>query len=219
MYYASQLGKVMHEHMRKARQVIQYLNSTADEVMTFRPAGCDGWSQADVQLLAFSDSDWACAVDTRRSHGCHVIMLAGAAVAWRSRSHKSVMLSTAGAEYYEASEACREIAYVRSILADYYGTELRPTPLLIDNAAAIAMGQMPQFTEKQKHIPIRICHLKECCTDGMVELWPVSTRNEIADIGTKALTQEPFDRLNSVMMGRQRISALLDSDPNFSGKF
>ena len=78
MYYASQLGKVMsrpnHEHMRKARQVIQYLNSTADEVMTFRPAGCDGWSQADVQLLAFSDSDWACAVDTRRSHGCHVII-------------------------------------------------------------------------------------------------------------------------------------------------
>ena len=223
MYYASQLGKVMsrpnHEHMRKARQVIQYLNSTADEVMTFRPAGCDGWSEADVQLLAFSDSDWACAVDTRRSHGCHVIMLAGAAVAWRSRSHKSVMLSTAGAEYYEASEACREIAYVRSILADYYGTELRPTPLLIDNAAAIAMGQMPQFTEKQKHIPIRICHLKECCTDGMVELWPVSTRNELADIGTKALTQEPFDRLNSVLMGRQHISALLDSDPNFSGKF
>ena len=30
------------------------------------------------------------------------------------------------------------------------------TPLVIDNQAAIAMGQMPQFTEKQKHIPIRM---------------------------------------------------------------
>jgi transposase InsO family protein len=222
MYYASQLGKVMsrptREHLRKARQVIQYLNSTADEVITFRPEGCDGWSAFDVQLLAFSDSDWACAVDTRRSHGCHVVMLAGAAIAWRSRSHKSVMLSTAGAEYYEASEACREIAFVRSILADYYGMELPPTPLLIDNAAAIAMGQMPQFTEKQKHLPIRICHLKECCTEGMVQLWPVSTVNELADVGTKALSQVPFDRLNSVLMGRQRMSALLATDPNFQGQ-
>ncbi len=46
---------------------------------------------------------------------------------------------------------------------------------------------MPQFTEKQKHIPIRMCHLKECCAEGLVQLYPVSTKNELADLGTKAL--------------------------------
>ena len=45
-------------------------------------------------------------------------MFGGAAIAWRSKSKKSVMLSTAAAEYYEASEACREIAFVLSILAN-----------------------------------------------------------------------------------------------------
>jgi hypothetical protein len=101
-------------------------------------------------------------------------MYAGAAVSWRSRSHKSVMLSSAAAEYYEASEACQEIAFIRGILSDFCGTNesdpLSPTPLMIDNQAAIAMGQMPQFTEKQNHIPVRMCHLKECCAEGLVNL-------------------------------------------------
>ena len=125
MYYASQLGKVMSrpslEHLRLARMVIQYCNATAEEVITYRPHGCDGWESNDLQLVAFSDSDWACAQDTLRSHGCHIIMSAGAAVSWRSRSHKSVMLRSAAAEYYEASEACREIAFVRGILSDSTG--------------------------------------------------------------------------------------------------
>jgi hypothetical protein len=93
------------------------------------------------------------------------------------------MLSSAAEEYNEASEACQEIAFVRGILSEFYGQDetypLVPTPLMIDNQAAIAMGPMPQFTEKQKHIPIRMCHLKECCADGLVHLYPVSTRSAI----------------------------------------
>ena len=145
-------------------------------------------------------------------------MLAGAVVSWRSRSHKSVMLSSAAAEYYEASEACREIAFVRGILSDFYGKDevepLDPTPLMIENQATIALGQMPQFTEKQKHIPIRMCHLKECCADGLVHLYPISTRNELADIGTKALEEDAFMRIKSVITGKVRLSAILSTDPN-----
>ena len=95
---------------------------------------------------------------------------------------------------------------MRGILSDFYGKDevepLEPTPLMIDNQAAIAMGQMPQFTEKQKHIPIRMCHLKECCAEGLVHLYPISTRNELADIGTKALEEDAFMRIKSVITGK-----------------
>jgi hypothetical protein len=50
-----------------------------DNVLTYRPVGCDGFEEKDCSLLSFSDSDWACAL----------------------------VLSTAAAEYYEGSEACR----------------------------------------------------------------------------------------------------------------
>jgi len=75
-------------------------------------------------------------------------MSAGAAVAHRSKSHKSVMLSLAAAEYYEASEGCRELAYIRSILKDFYGAKCPSTPTYIDNQACIAMAKMPGFPEK-----------------------------------------------------------------------
>jgi hypothetical protein len=214
MYHASQLSKVMSrpsaEHMALARNVIQYLHGSMDEKLTFRPAHLDGFTEADVGFMAFSDSDWACAVDTRRSHGSYVLMLAGAAITWRSRSHKSVMLSTAAAEYYEGSEACREIAFIRTILKDFYRNHdsMLPTPLYIDNSAAISMGKVPQFSEKQKHIPIRMCHLKECCAEGMVELRPVPTRNELADIGTKSLAYPALIRLRDVLLGNVRFFSL-----------
>jgi hypothetical protein len=70
------------------------------------------------------------------------------------------------------------------------------------------MSKLPQFTEKQKHIPIRICHLKECCAEQMVELHPVDTKNQLADIGTKALAQPAFERLKAVLFGKIRFSAI-----------
>jgi hypothetical protein len=88
-------------------------------------------------------------------------MLTGGAISWRIRSHKSVMLSTDTVEYYEGSEECREVVFIRSIMEDFYKCNLDPTTLLIDNQTVIYMSKLPQFTEKQKHIPIRICHLKE----------------------------------------------------------
>jgi hypothetical protein len=44
------------------------------------------------------------------------------------------MLSSAAAEYYEASEGCRELIYIRGILEDFYGVTLPLTPMYIDNA-------------------------------------------------------------------------------------
>ena len=70
------------------------------------------------------------------------------------------------------------------------------------------MGQMQQFTEKQKHIPIRICHLKECCDDGMVEPRPVATSNQLANVGTKALPYPAFNSLGEVIAGRVSFSSI-----------
>jgi len=60
-------------------------------------------------------------------------MFAGAAIAHRSKAHTSVMLSSAAAEYYEPSEGCRELVYIRGISKDFYGAECPSTPTYIDN--------------------------------------------------------------------------------------
>jgi hypothetical protein len=60
-----------------------------------------------------------------------------------------------------------------------------------------------------------MCHLKECCAEGLVNLYPVSTKNELADIGTTALGQEEaFMRIQSVISGKTRLSVIVSTDPN-----
>jgi hypothetical protein len=95
----------------------------------------------------------------------------------------------------------------------FYTSKLAPIPLLIDNQAAICMSKLPQFTEKQKRIPIRIGHLnflKDCCAEQMVKLHPVDTKNQLADIGTKALAQPAFERLKSVLFGKIKFADVND---------
>jgi len=135
-------------------------------------------------------------------------MFAGADIAHRGKSRKSVMLSSAAAEYYEASEGCRKLAYIRGILKDFCGAECPSTPTYIDNQACIAMAKMPVFSEKQKPIPIRVCHLRECCANKMVDLRPIGTGFEVADIGTKTLPESAFVMLRDVLLDLTTFSDL-----------
>lgn len=212
-FYASQICRVMsmpnEENLRVAQNILRYAMGSLDEKITYRPADPnDPFGDYNYGLMAFTDSDWATSVDTRRSHGCYIVMLSGGCIAHRSKAHKSVMLSSAAAEYYEASEGCRELIYIRGILEDFYGETLPPTPMYIDNAACIAMGKMPVFSERQKHIPIRICHLKECCDEAIVELRHIGTKYQLADIGTKALPAPVFLPLRDVILGKVSFSDL-----------
>jgi hypothetical protein len=120
MCYASQLSKVMIRpsaaNMGRARTVSQCLHGTYDRLITYRPVDCDGFEERDCSLFSFSDSDWARAIDTRRSYAYQLIMMEGGAVSCKSCSHKSVMLYTTAAKYYEASEDCRGDVYPMGIL-------------------------------------------------------------------------------------------------------
>ena len=118
------------------------------------------------------------------------------------------MLSSAAAEYYAAYKGCRELAYIHGILKDFNDTRCPSTPNCIDNRACIAMAKMPVFSEKQKHIPIRVCHLRECCSNQMVELRPIGTRFEVADHGTKAFLEPAFVMLRNVLVGITTFSRL-----------
>ena len=92
-----------------------------DEKITFRPTdSSDPHGQSNGELMVFTDFDRATSMDTRRSRGCYIVMMSGGCVAHRSKAHKSVMLSSAATEYYEASEGCRELTYIRGILEDFY---------------------------------------------------------------------------------------------------
>ena len=90
-------------HLELMKCVLRYLKGTAHFALVL---GCQGANRVD--LVSWTDSDWAQDPDTRRSIGGFVFDVAGSKVAWSSKKQPTVALSTVESEYMAASNATKE---------------------------------------------------------------------------------------------------------------
>jgi hypothetical protein len=85
---------------------------------------------------------------------------------------------------------------MRQTLWDF-GYNLSKVPLLCDNESAIRMADNPVEHSRTKHIDIRHHFLRDHQQKGDIEVFYVSTKNQLADIFTKPLDEKAFCRLRS----------------------
>jgi hypothetical protein len=117
-------------------------------------------------------------------------------LSWNSKKQTSVALSTAEAEYVAAGQCCAQLLWMRQTLRDF-GYNLSKVPLLFDNESAIRMAENPVEHSRTKHIDIRHHFLRDHQQKGDIEVFHVSTENQLADIFTKPLDEKTFCRLRS----------------------
>jgi hypothetical protein len=108
----------------------------------------------------------------------------------------SVALSTAEAEYVAAEQCCAQLLWMRQTLRDI-GYNLSKVPLLCDNESAIRMADNPVEHSRTKHIEIWHHFLRDHQQKGDIEVFHISTENQLADIFTKLLDEKTFCRLRS----------------------
>jgi antitoxin component of RelBE/YafQ-DinJ toxin-antitoxin module len=113
-----------------------------------------------ILVEAYSDSEFAGDRETRASVYGFVIFVCDAPISWKSRSNKSVTLSSIKAEYYGASETAKEI-FVKNIIESI--NELTclqlPIALRMDNTGAIYLENNQTTGQRTKHIYIRVHHV------------------------------------------------------------
>jgi hypothetical protein len=85
---------------------------------------------------------------------------------------------------------------MRQTLRDF-GYNLSKVPLLCDNESAIRMVDNPVEHSHTKHIDIRHHFLRDHQQKGDIEIFHISTENQLADIFTKPLDEKTFYRLRS----------------------
>jgi hypothetical protein len=85
---------------------------------------------------------------------------------------------------------------MRQTLRDF-GYNLSKDPLLCDNESAIRMADNPVEHSRTKHIDIRHHFLRDHQQKGDIEVFYVSTENQLANIFTKPLDESTFCRLHS----------------------
>ena len=67
-----------------------------------------------------------------------------------------------------------------------------PIVIQFDNMSAINISKNPVMHSKNKHIPIKYHFLREQVSQNVVKLEYVDTKEQIANIFTKSLTQGSF---------------------------
>ena len=68
--------------------------------------------------IGYTDSDFQSDRDSRKSTSGYVFTFGGRAISWRSVKQSSIADSTMEAEYIAASEAAKEVVWLKNFLLD-----------------------------------------------------------------------------------------------------
>ncbi|GKE77530.1 hypothetical protein Tco_1543650, partial [Tanacetum coccineum] len=108
--------------------------------------------------------------------------------------HASCQDTRRKADYIAMSGCYAQILWMRSQLIDY-GLGFNKIPMYCDNKSAIALCHNNVQHSRSKHIDIKFHFIKEQVENGVVELYFVNTKYQLADIFTKALYRERIEFL------------------------
>jgi hypothetical protein len=114
-------------------------------------------------------------------------MFAGDAVAYKSKLQAIVATSSTEAEFYASVQGAKIAKYFRMILRELDHPQLAPTPLYIDNEAAIAMINEQRPTPRARHIDIQHFAIREWRSNGDITALHISGSINPADAETKAV--------------------------------
>ena len=164
-----ELSKSMDGSMAQVIEMYRVINFVLETMrlgLRVVPLFNDGISK----LEALSDSDYANDKDTRCSVYGYIIYFCGVPVAWKSKSMKSVMLSTTEAEYVAVSEMVKEIKVLYQMLRSMEIKVPLPIKVHVDNVGAIWLANNSSVSETTKHVDLRAHFLRDMIKDQVIEI-------------------------------------------------
>jgi hypothetical protein len=177
-------------HLMAAKRIMRYIRGTTELGIWYKKG-------KQAELIAYSDSDYGGDMDDRKSTSGYVFMLGSGAVSWSSRKQPIVTLSTTEAEFIAAAHCVCQGIWLKRILECIGLEQNKCLSVFCDNSSTIKLSKNPVLHGRSKHIDIRFHFLRNLSCDGAIELVHCASQDQLADIMTKALKLDVFERLRS----------------------
>lgn len=178
------------QHLSAAKRILRYVQGTREFGIQYKRGG-------EPSLVGFVDSDYAGDEDDRKSTSGYAFMWCGGAVSWASKKQPIVTLSTTEAEYVAAAYGACQGVWLKNVLNDI-GLDQELT-VFCDNSSAIKLSRNPVLHGRSKHISVRYHFLRELVSEGVLSMEYCSTQDQIADIMTKPLKLDAFEKLRGML--------------------
>ena len=172
----------------------------------------------DLKLDLYVDADFAGLWNAEspddptcvKSRTGYVITLGNVPLIWASKLQTEIALSTTESEYIAASTAMRQLLPIKRVVQEVlepFGVD-RTTVTDVsmvweDNNAVLTMceADYPNMTPRSKHIAVKYHWFREHLVPGEIEMKRIDTSVQKADIFTKGLKKDEFERKRKFIMG------------------
>ncbi|GJS25008.1 putative ribonuclease H-like domain-containing protein [Tanacetum coccineum] len=174
-------------HMHAVKRIFRYLKGQPNLGLWYP-------KDSPMDLIAYSDSDYAGASLDRKSTtgGCQ--FLGCRLISWQYKKQIVVANSTTEAEYITASHCCGQVLWLQNQLLDF-GYNFMQTKIHVDNESAIYVIKNPIYHLKTKHIEIRHHFIRDSYEKRLIKMVKIHTYNNVADLLTKAFDVTRFQFL------------------------
>ena len=133
----------------------------------------------------------------------------------KSKLQTEVAPSTTESEYISLSQATRTVLFLIELFKEIKNEGFDfvfPTTKVFatcfeDNAGCLELARAPKLRPRTKHIAVKYHHFrshvynKQSNPDGCLHLQYVGTKDQLADIFTKGLSEAPFEKLRAIICG------------------
>ena len=150
------------------------------------------FSKLPTVLEAQSDSDWAGCKATRKSTSGGMIRWGGCVLRTWSAVQQTIAMSSGEAELYAMVKAAAHLKFMISVAQDF-GIEFSGQ-VFVDSTAAIGIAKRSGLGGRTRHVQVQWLWIQEEVSAKTLEVKKILGTHNMADILTKPVPSEVFDK-------------------------
>jgi hypothetical protein len=196
LYAVAECGKHCHafaaEHITAVKRIMRYLKQTINMDLTYRKSD-------ELKLTLYVDANYA----GEGSEGRHPMRSTTGAILFMdnvgpimamSKLQRTVATSTSEAEYAAIGSATQASLVIINLLKEMGLYSQQALQVFNDNQVAIQTYRNKTAASKLRHVLVNFHFVRELIEQNRIRLDYLDTHNMVADMFTKALSKDDFER-------------------------